>query len=65
LAAWASRVEFRLPVVAVSAVLACFTLPPGAGLPPFVTVQAWAATVAVVAVLLVALFRWPGLLRFR
>ena len=65
LAAWASRVEFRLPVVAVSAMLACFTLPPGAGLPPFVTVQAWAATVAVVAVLLVALFRWPGLLRFR
>lgn len=65
LAAWASRVEFRLPVVAVSAVLACFTLPPGAGLPPFVTVQAWSATVAAVALLLVALFRWPGLLRYR
>lgn len=65
LAAWASRVEFRLPVVAVSAVLACFTLPPGAGLPPFVTAQAWAATVVVIAVLLVALFRWPGLLRYR
>lgn len=65
LAAWASRVEFRLPVVAVSAVLACFTLPPGAGLPPFVTVQAWAGTVVIVLVLLVALFRWPGLLRYR
>ena len=65
LAAWASRVEFRIPVVAVSAVLACFTLPPGAGLPPFVTVQAWAATVVAVAILLVALFRWPGLLRYR
>lgn len=65
LAAWASRVEFRLPVVAVSAVLACFTLPPGAGLPPFVTVQAWAATIVIAAVLLVAFYRWPGLLRFR
>ena len=65
LAAWASRVEFRIPVVAVSAVLACFTLPPGAGLPPFVTVQAWAATVVTVLIVLVALFRWPGLLRYR
>ena len=65
LAAWASRVEFRIPVVAVSAILACFTLPPGAGLPPFVTVQAWAAAVASVLVLLVLLFRWPGLLRYR
>ncbi|AWH92124.1 hypothetical protein A6035_08040 [Dietzia lutea] len=65
LAAWASRWEFRVPVVAVSAVLACFTLPPGAGLPPFVTVQAWAATVVIVAALLIALFRWPGLLRYR
>ena len=65
LAAWASRWEFRAPVVAVSAVLACFTLPPGAGLPPFVTVQAWAATVVTVGILLVALFRWPGLLRYR
>lgn len=65
LAAWASRWEFRVPVVAVSAVLACFTLPPGAGLPPFVTVQAWVATVVIVAALLIALFRWPGLLRFR
>lgn len=65
LAAWASRMAFRGPVVAVSAVLACFTLPPGAGLPPFVTVQAWAATVVAVAILLLALFRWPGLLRYR
>ena len=65
LAAWASRMEFRIPVVAVSAVLACFTLPPGAGLPPFVTVQAWVATVVAVTVLLIAMFRWPGLLRFR
>ena len=65
LAAWATRVEFRIPVVAVSAILACFTLPPGAGLPPFVTVQAWAAAVASVLVLLVLLFRWPGLLRYR
>ena len=65
LAAWASRWEFRVPVVAVSAFLACFTLPPGAGLPPFVTVQAWTATVVIVAVLLIALFRWPGLLRYR
>lgn len=65
LAAWASRIAFRLPVVAVSAVLACFTLPPGAGLPPFVTVQSWAATVVIVLVLLIALFRWPGLLRYR
>ncbi|MCD2261834.1 polyprenol phosphomannose-dependent alpha 1,6 mannosyltransferase MptB [Dietzia aurantiaca] len=65
LAAWASRMEFRIPVVAVSAVLACFTLPPGAGLPPFVTVQAWAATVVTVLIVLVALFRWPGLLRYR
>ncbi len=65
LAAWASRVEFRIPVVVVSAVLACFTLPPGAGLPPFVTVQAWAATVVAVAIVIVALFRWPGLLRYR
>lgn len=65
LAAWASRVEFRIPVVVVSAILACFTLPPGAGLPPFVTVEAWAATVVAVALLLVALFRWPGLLRYR
>lgn len=65
LAAWASRRAFRLPVVAVSAVLACFTLPPGAGLPPFVTVQSWAATVVLVLLLLVALFRWPGLLRYR
>ncbi|MDV8000268.1 polyprenol phosphomannose-dependent alpha 1,6 mannosyltransferase MptB [Rhodococcus sp. IEGM 1408] len=64
LAAWASRMAFRVPVVAVSAVLACFTLPPGAGLPPFVTIQAWAATVVAVAALLIALFRWPGLLRF-
>lgn len=63
LAAWASRMAFRVPVVAVSAVLACFTLPPGAGLPPFVTIQAWAATVVAVALLLIALFRWPGLLR--
>lgn len=65
LAAWASRVEFRIPVVAVSAILACFTLPPGAGLPPFVTVQAWAATVVAVLLFLFALFRWPGLLRYR
>ncbi|HJC29491.1 MAG TPA: polyprenol phosphomannose-dependent alpha 1,6 mannosyltransferase MptB [Candidatus Dietzia intestinipullorum] len=65
LAAWASRVEFRLPVVAVSAVLACFTLPPGAGLPAFVTVQAWAATVVAALVLLVVFYRWPGLLRYR
>lgn len=65
LAAWASRVEFRLPVVAVSAVLACFTLPPGAGLPPFVTAQAWAATVVAAMIVLVALYRWPGLLRIR
>ena len=65
LAAWASRMAFRLPVVAVSAVLACFTLPPGAGLPPFVTIQSWAATIVAVAILLVALFRWPGLLRYR
>lgn len=63
LAAWASRVEFRIPVVAVSAVLACFTLPPGAGLPPFVTIQAWAATIVAVLLLLFLLFRWPGLLR--
>ncbi|EYT63588.1 membrane protein [Dietzia sp. UCD-THP] len=65
LAAWASTVGFRVPVVAVSAVLACFTLPPGAGLPPFVTVQAWVATVVAVSILLIAMFRWPGLLRFR
>lgn len=65
LAAWASRVEFRLPVVAVSVVLACFTLPPGAGLPPFVTAQAWAAAAVTVLVLVVMLFRWPGLLRYR
>ncbi len=65
LSAWASRLEFRIPVVAVSAVLACFTLPPGAGLPPFVTVQAWVATVVAVLILLLALFRWPGLLRYR
>lgn len=65
LAAWASRMEFRRPVVLVSAVLACFTLPPGAGLPPFVTVQAWAATVVAVGIVVVAMFRWPGLLRFR
>ena len=65
LAAWASRVEFRLPVVAVSAILACFTLPPGAGLPPFVTIQAWAATVVVVLIVFIAMFRWPGLLRYR
>jgi len=57
--------EFRRPVVLVSAVLACFTLPPGAGLPPFVTVQAWAATVVAVGIVVVAMFRWPGLLRFR
>lgn len=65
LAAWASSMRFRIPVVAVSAVLACFTLPPGAGLPPFVTAQAWVATVVIALVLLVALFRWPGLLRYR
>ena len=65
LAAWASSLRFRVPVVAASAVLACFTLPPGAGLPPFVTAQAWAATVVSVLVLLLALFLWPGLLRYR
>ena len=65
LAAWASSMRFRVPVVVASAVLACFTLPPGAGLPPFVTAQAWAATVVVGLVLLFALFRWPGLLRYR
>ncbi|HHX85671.1 MAG TPA: polyprenol phosphomannose-dependent alpha 1,6 mannosyltransferase MptB [Actinomycetales bacterium] len=65
LAAWASRITFRAPVVAVSAVLACFTLPPGTGPPTFVTVQSWTATAVIALVLLVAFYRWPGLLRYR
>lgn len=65
LAAWASSPRFRLPVVAVSAFLAVFTLPPGAGLAPFVTVQSWVATVVVGLLVLLALFGRPGLLRYR
>ena len=65
LAAWASSLSFRVPVIVASAFLACFTLPPGAGLAPFVTVQSWVATVVVVGLLLAAVAWRSGALRRR
>ena len=63
LAAWASAWQFRLPVVLYSAYLSVCLLPPGAALAPYITVQAWAATVVVLALAIAAAVWWPGFLR--
>lgn len=63
LAAWVSAWRFRLLVIAYSALLACFVLPPGYGPPPAVTIGAWVATVIVLAIGILLCAWRPGYLR--
>lgn len=64
LAAWATRPMFRIPTIAVSAIVGMILMPNGGEYPPFVIVQAalaCIATIAIIALLTRRLLPWPPL----
>lgn len=64
LAAWATRPVFRIPTIAVSAIVGMILMPNGGEYPPWVIVQAALACIAAVTIIALStrrLLPWPSL----